>query len=106
MPSDTADQPPADLKFAPDERIALDAERAVWRQVGDEVVILDVPTATYLTLNSSAVVLWDQLAEGATPTELAAKLMATYDITDDRAAKDVQHFLEALQERGLILPAT
>lgn len=93
------------MTFAPAEPLALDAERAVWRQVGDEVVILDVPTATYLTLNSSAVTLWDLLAEVATPAELVAKLVATYDITGDKAARDVQHFLGALQERGLILPA-
>jgi Coenzyme PQQ synthesis protein D (PqqD) len=96
---------PAKLTFEPDEPLGLDAERAVWRQVGDEVVILDVPTATYLTLNSSAVTLWDLLAETATPVELAAKLVATYDISADKAAKDVEHFLGALQERSLILPA-
>ena len=105
MPPDAADQPPAEVTFAPDKPLALDSERAVWRQVGDEVVILDVPTATYLTLNSSAVTLWDLLAEVATPTELAAKLVATYDLTADKAERDVQHFLGALQERGLILPA-
>ena len=77
----------ASLEFAPDERLALDAERAVWRQVGDEVVILDVPTATYLTLNSSAVTLWKHLEKGASPAELAAELVATYAITEDKAAR-------------------
>lgn len=105
MPADADDQPQDEPRFATSERLALDSERAVWRQVGDEIVILDVPTATYLTLNSSAVTLWKNLEEGATPADLAADLVATYGITTDKAAKDVQRFLEALQERCLILPA-
>ncbi len=90
-------------RFSPDERLSLDAERAVWREVGNEIVILDVPTATYLTLNSSAVTLWKRLGEGASPAELAAELVAIYEISEDKATAHVQGFLRALQERSLIL---
>jgi Coenzyme PQQ synthesis protein D (PqqD) len=105
MSSETNDRP-VEPGFAPDQRLGLDSERAVWREVGDEIVILDVPTATYLTLNSSAVTLWRHLEEGATPVELAAALVATYAIAEDKAAKDVQRFLGALRERSLILSAS
>ncbi len=104
MPPETNDRQ-AEPKFAPDARMRLDSERAVWREVGDEIVILDVPTATYLTLNSSAVTLWKQLEGGASPAELAAELVAMYQIGAEKAASDVQRFLGALQERSLILPA-
>ncbi|HTT88959.1 MAG TPA: PqqD family protein [Acidimicrobiales bacterium] len=104
MSPDTNDRP-AEPGFSADERLSLDSERAVWREVGDEIVILDVPTATYLTLNSSAVTLWKHLEEGATPSELSAELVATYEIGEDKAAQDVQRFLGALKERSLILPA-
>ncbi len=105
MTSEAEDRPQAGLEFSPDEQLGLDAERAVWRQVGDEVVILDVPTATYLTLNSSAVTLWKHLEKGASPAELAAELISTYAITQEKAARDVRNFLDALRERSLILPA-
>ncbi len=105
MAPEAEDRPQAGLEFSPDKRLGLDAERAVWRQVGDEVVILDVPTATYLTLNSSAVTLWKQLEEGASPADLAAELVSTYAITEEKAARDVRKFLDALRERSLILPA-
>lgn len=104
MPPNADDQLHEDQAFSPDKRLCLDAERAVWRQVGDEIVILDVPTATYLTLNSSAVTLWKHLEKGASPEELAAQLVATYGISDVKAARDVQCFLTALQERSLVLP--
>jgi Coenzyme PQQ synthesis protein D (PqqD) len=96
---------PAEPGFSLDERFSLDSERAVWREVGEEIVILDVPTATYLTLNSSAVTLWKHLEDGASPAELAAALVTTYEIGEEKAAMDVQRFLGALKERSLILPA-
>jgi hypothetical protein len=106
MPPDTDDQPHREPRFALDQRLSLDAERAVWRQVGDEIVILDIPTSTYLTLNSSAVALWKLLEEGASPAELAAELVATYGISETNAADDVQRFLGAVEERSLILPSS
>ncbi len=88
--------------FAPDQVLTFDANRAVWREVGNEVIILDVPTATYLNLNGSARVLWKRLDAGATSVELAAELVSSYGITDERAATDVDGFLEALREHSLL----
>jgi hypothetical protein len=88
--------------FATDQPLALDPSRVVWREVGDEVIILDLPTATYLNLNGSARALWRCLDAGATPAQLAAELVARYAIAGDRAAKDVDTFLQALSERSLL----
>ena len=70
-------------KFAPGQRLKFDPERALWREVGDELVIFEVPTTTYLTLNSAARTLWKHLADGASPVELTAELVATYAIAED-----------------------
>ncbi len=90
------------LVIAPDQVLSVDSERAVWREIGDEVVILDVPTTTYLNLNKSARVLWKRLDGGATALELAAELVTTYGIPEAQAAGDVQTFLDALRERSLL----
>jgi hypothetical protein len=90
------------LVFVPDQVLRIDTDRAVWREIADEVVILDVPTTTYLNLNKSARVLWKRLDGGATPTELAAELVASYGIPRDEAANDVQDFLGALRARSLL----
>jgi hypothetical protein len=92
------------LVTAPDQVLRIDTDRAVWREIADEVVILDVPTTTYLNLNKSARVLWRRLDRGATPTELAAELVAFYGIPQDEAANDVQDFLDALRVRSLLAP--
>lgn len=89
-------------QIPPNQFATIDAERAVWREIGEEVVILDVPTSTYLNLNGSARLLWKRLSGGATPAELTAELVATYGIPEVQAAKDVQSFLDALRERLLL----
>jgi hypothetical protein len=93
----------AERAFAPGQRLKLDGERAVWREVGDEVVVLDVQTATYLSINGSGGTLWKKLDSGATPVELVAELVSGYAISEARAAHDVGDFLHALKERSLLL---
>ncbi len=88
--------------FPLDRRLTLDASRAIWREIGDEIVVLDAGSATYLSLNFSAVALWKQLDGGATPAELAAELVSVYDISPAEAENDVEGFLTALQDLALL----
>jgi Coenzyme PQQ synthesis protein D (PqqD) len=103
MSPEPDERPQGQPRFPPDQRLRLDDERAVWQHVGDEVVILDVATATVLTLNASARALWMRLEQVASPDELAAELTAAYAVPEEQAANDVQKFLQALQERSLLL---
>ena len=50
----------------PEEKLQLKAEDVVWREVGDELVVLELSTSTYLTLNGTAKQIWERLASGAT----------------------------------------
>jgi hypothetical protein len=88
--------------FALDRGLTLDASRAIWREIGDEIVLLDAATATYLSLNFSAVTLWKRLGTGATPGELAAELVSAYDVSPAQAEGDVQSFLASLSDRSLL----
>jgi hypothetical protein len=89
--------------FEPQRRLKLDSDRAVWRELGEEVVVLDVETATYLSLNGSGGALLKRLDAGATPNELVAELVSAYGVAEVRASKDVEDFLHALRDRSLLL---
>jgi Coenzyme PQQ synthesis protein D (PqqD) len=88
--------------FPSDHRLTIDASRAIWREIGDEIVVLDAATATYLSLNLSAVALWKRLDGGATPAELAVELVTVYDISPAQAESDVEGFLVALRDLSLL----
>ena len=73
-----------------------------WRDVEGEVIALDVGAAEYLTANPAGRALWLQLSEGATREQLAAALVERFGIDAERADVDVEAFLTALRERGLL----
>jgi fibrillarin-like rRNA methylase len=85
-------------------RMTLKVDDLTWREVHDELLVLDMATATYLTLNGSAKVLWQRLADGATASELVGALVDRYRITTERAEADVREFLEVLEERSFLKP--
>jgi hypothetical protein len=77
----------------------------VWRELDGEVVLLDLRSSLYLTLNRTGALLWDLLAEPVTPARLAAALVAEFGLSADVAAADTEAFLSHLRAQGLVEPA-
>jgi hypothetical protein len=73
-----------------------------WRQVEDEVIVLDKRNWGYLSLNPTGGRLWVALSDGATRAKLVAILTETTDVDPARAETDVQAFLDALREHDLL----
>jgi hypothetical protein len=74
-----------------------------WREVEDELVVLDLRDSRYLAINRTGQVLWGPLAEGATEDELTERLVESFDIERARAAADVDAFTKDLESRGLLV---
>lgn len=68
----------------------------------DAIVVLDLRTSTYLSLNASGSVLWQALNDGATASQLADLLVDRFGITRERAEMDVTDFLDMLRGRDLV----
>jgi hypothetical protein len=82
--------------------LRLRVDEVVWREVGEDLVVLELASSTYLTLNGSAKQLWIGLTEGAGVPELVGRLTATYGITEEQATTDTEAFLAALADRKLL----
>jgi hypothetical protein len=90
------------MTFSSDEKIQLKVDDVVWREVGDELVVLELSTSTYLTLNGTAKHLWVSLSGGSTVDELTAMLADRYEIPKEQARSDTESFLAALAGRELL----
>jgi len=77
-------------------------DNIVWRETNDEIVILELQTATYLTLNESGQKLWFALLKGSTLGILVEMLVSEQGATEVQAEADVEAFLAALDERSLL----
>ena len=73
-----------------------------WRQVGEEVVILDVRAARYFSVNGSGTVLWPLLAGGVTTDGMVSELVRAFGVDGATARRDIEAFIGALLERGLV----
>ena len=84
--------------------VRLRREQLEWREVEGEIVALDAGASEYLAVNATGATLWPLLAEGATREQLAARLVEAFGVDLERAAADVEVFLDSLETRGLLEP--
>lgn len=68
------------------------------------VVSTDVDSAFdgMITLNDSAMLLWNDLCDGATAEELAALLCREYEVEPATAQADVEAFLQKLSDANIL----
>lgn len=73
-----------------------------WREIDDEIIVLDARNAAYLAVSGSGIVIWNLLSERTDREALIQALVETYDIDDTRAGEDVEAFLSELADRDLL----
>jgi hypothetical protein len=83
-------------------KIRLRRERVEWREVDDELVVLDMEGSVYLSVNSSGKDLWAAVVAGATADDLAAILSGRYGRAPDDAQREVAAFVKSLENLGLV----
>ena len=87
-----------------DATYALRDQDISWTPTDDDlVVVMDLRTSRYLSLNSSAATLWTMLAEGANHGSLVDGLVERYGLSASSAAADVDAFLDVLRDRELLV---
>lgn len=73
-----------------------------WREIEGEIVILDLKSSSYMAVNNTGRVIWKALTSGATRDQLVADLMGTFSLSEEVAERDVDEFLESLEEAHLL----
>ncbi|MCL7959679.1 MAG: PqqD family protein [marine benthic group bacterium] len=79
------------------------SDQNVWSGLGEEVVILDLASSSYLGLDDVAAAVWGALAEPRTVGELEALLSAGYEVDPAELSRDLRSFLTDLIDRGLVV---
>jgi hypothetical protein len=91
-----------DLEQAEQSLVKLRTDDLVWRQVGDEVMVLDLATSQYLSVNPTGSVLWPLLVEGSRRDDLVRELVEHFEVDEATAAADTEAFLSSLS--NFLLP--
>lgn len=83
-------------------QVKLRQGAAVWREMDGETVALDVAASDYLGINAAGSALWPALVRGTSRDELGTILQQRFGLDEAAAAADVDAFLSALGDRGLL----
>ena len=80
----------------------------VTREIGGKLVAVAVGERTktfngMITLNGTAALLWDALEKERTEDSLVEALMEQFEVSEEKARRDVKSFLEKLEKAGLLL---
>lgn len=74
------------------------------RILGDEMIIMSAVDSTLFSVNSVGTIIWEA-ADGCTPLSriVEEKLCAEYDVSVEQAYVDVEQFVNALAEHGILV---
>jgi hypothetical protein len=90
------------MKLNSDTKIAPHAD-AVWRLVEGEVVLLNVMSGQYYSLDAVGSSVWMMIpAEGTTLGALRDAALVEFDATPEQVTEDLESFMERLRSTDLI----
>lgn len=84
-----------------DARIRL-GEDVLRREVGDELILLDLKTEAYFGLNLSARAFVDGLESGASVAEAADRVAVAHEVAPAEVREDMVALLKELLDAGLV----
>lgn len=87
------------------DHIVARSDELETRSVEDEIVLLDLRTQTYLSLNRTGARLWPLITEGTDRAALVAALRQRHDVPVEVAERDVDALVAQLREADLLVPA-
>lgn len=74
----------------------------LFRELGEELVLLDLNSSKYFSLNETGAVIWNLLEQGEDHGSIARQLSMKFDVDEQKAMADVEDLLDRLCSAGLI----
>ena len=81
----------------------IDQEKIVWRNIEQEVIILNLDSGFYYGLNKTAALVWTRLTEKKTSDEISQELAKEYGLTLKKAKEDVLNAIQEFTKESLVL---
>ena len=72
------------------------------RQLGEEMILLDLDTGVYFGLNQVGAEIWLGISRGDSLEEVVGDIMSKYEVERSRSASDVLELAAKLLDRGLV----
>ena len=87
---------------APVGTLALKPD-VVARAAGDEMILLDLETGVYFTLNPVGTAIWKGLEANSDVAAILAGVVEQFEVDESTASADIAEYLDDLINEGLVL---
>jgi hypothetical protein len=78
------------------------SDGVTWRELGGDVVILNVETGLYFGLDGSGGQMWRELVEHGSVEKAFEALKQQFDVAPDELRHDLDDLVKRLVEKGLV----
>jgi len=78
------------------------SDGVTWRELGGDVVILNVETGVYFGLDGSGGVIWRELVEHGSVEKTLESLKRQFDVEPGELRRDLDDLLARLVDKGLV----
>ena len=79
------------------------SEQALFRQLDDGAIALNLDTGSYYALNEVGARMWALLVEGDSSAEVVETIVAEFEVTREQVEIDLSKLIKELEANGLIV---
>lgn len=79
------------------------SKQYLWKEIGDQVVILHFESGRYFSLNASGSLIWKAVLENLPQDRIADRLCAEFDVDRETARQDTEHMVCSFVDRDFLI---
>jgi hypothetical protein len=94
------------MPFKEASMYSFDPSKIVWKELDQEVVLLDVSSGECFTLGKVGSALWKLIVEQKNDGEMIEFITSKFKVEAEQAKSDFQEFIESLLKEGILTKNT
>jgi len=75
----------------------------VWKEIGDQVVILHLDSGRYYTLNTTGSLVWKCVMEQFSTDQIAERICSRFEVDEESCRSDAEGIIQGFVEKGMIV---
>jgi glutathionylspermidine synthase len=83
-------------------KIAIDRQRVTWRRLREELVLMNLETGAYYTLNETGIIIWEGLVAERAGEDIVEEMVDQFEADRETIIADFERLINELADQGLV----
>ena len=79
------------------------SENFIHNVIDGELVMMNIETGSYVSMNNTGKIIWEQLEQSKTVEEIISDLLTQFEIERSQCEADVLPFIDKMIEQNLVI---